>query len=267
MSIAFSVLLCEHIIMFPKDLKTPFTVVTPMSKILAAMIFVAFPFLGFFLGIKYQKNFDLQTILTLRREISIMSKEIEEINQDKTDLLNKEGTLETYTSKDLGISFSYFQPEKFSAPLKVKEIGDKIYLYVNSSKTEPDEPTKGQFIQVFNKDPQQDLKETIKTNFLQNYSLEDCIVATPSLGKRYSTYNPNNEYLRIDLPGPVEDVKTLEEKSAACPDVYTNTRKGTGYFVMDKNHSDRYAFVNLGQSGGFMSYPGLAWDMTIRFND
>lgn len=36
-----------------------FTTVTPLSKFIAMVLFIIFPFVGFYLGLQYQKNLDL----------------------------------------------------------------------------------------------------------------------------------------------------------------------------------------------------------------
>ena len=41
-----------------KNKKNAWNTVTPVSKALALIMFVAFPFIGFFLGIQYQKKLD-----------------------------------------------------------------------------------------------------------------------------------------------------------------------------------------------------------------
>lgn len=45
---------------FPKELTT----ITPTSKILAAILFISLPFIGFFLGIRYQQTISPPSIIT-----------------------------------------------------------------------------------------------------------------------------------------------------------------------------------------------------------
>lgn len=42
------------------QLPNSFTTVTPLSKIIAAVLFITFPFLGFYLGVQYQKGISPQ---------------------------------------------------------------------------------------------------------------------------------------------------------------------------------------------------------------
>ena len=50
--------------------KNAFNTVTTFSKTLALIMFIAFPFLGFYLGMQYQKGLDkpfIQSVLTPKR--------------------------------------------------------------------------------------------------------------------------------------------------------------------------------------------------------
>lgn len=63
------------------------TTITPFSKLLTLIIFVTLPFLGFFIGIKYQKAVDNMQIVTLQEEI-MKEKKIPTPTPDENPITN-----------------------------------------------------------------------------------------------------------------------------------------------------------------------------------
>ena len=166
----------------------------------------------------------------------------------------------TYTSQNLGISFSYITDsgvQKFF----VKEIGDKIYLYASFG-NRIQNPEEGKFVEVFSKNPQQSLEQAIKQQFLAGVSGNSCIVKNYSNGqaridKSYQTviisavipHNPNLSY---------SDVHSL---IANCSQ-YAYQYDGVSYFMMDPKHPDKLLFLRIGQDD-IPSGVGPMWDGTI----
>lgn len=238
-----------------------------LQKALMVITLVFFPLIAFFVGVGYQRNKDSRTFNTLMKAAN-KEKEAVYVNQNNTPVAElREGKLESHVSKNLGVSFDYFLDNEVKNPIKVKELADKVYLYINSSKTEPDDPTKGKYVQVLSKNPSTDLATTVEEAFLKNYAQGDCKVVTEGLSRHYSVFNPDYDYVQIKVANvnSADSFAQAEEKANRCPIEYLDYR-GVSYFVMDRNHTDKYAFVKLGQDN-FSSYPGVTWDMTISFND
>ena len=247
-----------------------------IQKILVFAFLVYLLVVGFFLGIRYQQNKDSEAFNTIMREAIKLSEsqQLVYVNTcDSPEPAPLEGKLETHISKNLDISFKYFQNEKDKKPMKVKEIGNKVYLYINYSDTEPDNPTSGNHLEVFTKDPNISLEKVINQKFLKDYSPENCEVIYKSMSPPYGIsqshikYTPEFEYVYIKVANinPDDTYSERQEKASHCPVEYAYYN-GIRYFVMDKNHPDKFAFVNIGQSS-FGSYPGLSWDLTLQFND
>lgn len=241
-----------------------------IKKVLIFTFLVYLLVVGFFLGIRYQQNKDSEAFNSLIKEAN-KEKEIVYVYQDNqnnsSEPAPQEGTLETHTSKKLGISFKYFQYEKALSPIKVKETEDKVHLYINYLPNEPDDPIGGNYLEVFTKDPNISLEKAVSEKFLIGYSKDDCEVVPKRLSQDYIRYTPEFEYVYINVPGinPDDTLAVKQEKTNRCPVGYTYFNS-ISYFVMDKKHPDKYAFVNIGQSS-FLSYPGIGWYLTLQFND
>ncbi len=172
----------------------------------------------------------------------------------------------TSTSPNLGISFDYAVGPNDQRVL-VKQIGNKVYLYIDYTKT--GDPTTGKFVEVFSKDPADSLSDAVKKQFLQGYSLDNCPVLPANLTK--NTLNPARQYVQITVPVISDNSmakKLAEEK--LCPSTYTyNRRTGLAYFMMDPNHPDKFVFFKIGQDNIWGAPPrngfGLTWDQTLQF--
>jgi hypothetical protein len=157
-----------------------------------------------------------------------------------------------YKSEKLGVSFKY--PTGFG----VKEAGNRIYVFGEKSK-----PEDGQYVEVFAKDKEKDLKQTIEQQLLvgkPNY----CHVKIE-----------NNQTLKslgyitaiIEYPvNPGEDLETLDKKTIECGKDYSMTN-GRRYFAYDPQHPSQFGFVSIGQySIGFGKPPySTTWEETIKF--
>ncbi len=178
-----------------------------------------------------------------------------------------QGEFKTFTSPNLGISFDYATGPNDQRVL-VKQIGNKVYLYIDYTKK--GDPTTGKFVEVFSKNPGDSLTEAVKKEFLQGYSSESCPIVPANLAK--NTLNPARQYVQITVP-VVSDgsmsKKLAEEK--LCPPTYTyNRRTGLTYFMMDSSHPDKFVFFKIGQDNIWGAAPsstgfGLTWDQTLQF--
>lgn len=236
------------------------TKVTKLSKIMALILFISLPFIGFSFGRNYQRTIDGVTIESLLKQVQSIPRDIvyvSDSNQPQPKPL--EGVLEIYKSEKLGVSFSYFQTTDEKFQIKIKEIDNKIYLYTR------DDYTKGKYIEVWDKNPTQTLNDAIQSKFLKNYSENNCIVKDTERERKYGIYNPDNLYSSIVAVG-VEKTNNFSDAQkliSLCPTPYTHSNF-VSYFVMNKEIPNKFAFVNLGHDN-FSSYPELSWDMTINF--
>jgi hypothetical protein len=147
-----------------------------------------------------------------------------------------------FVSPKLGISFLYSQIEGVPKIL-TKEEGDKIYIYAAYNYPGFDYHTSSQYIEVFQKNPNDTLETAIKKIILAGYSERDCFVENYS--NQYRTLPPNFTAVTISYPG-WNGSDAINPNAAKCPMPYTNT-SGIVYFLMDKNHPDKFVFLEIGQ--------------------
>lgn len=147
----------------------------------------------------------------------------------------------TYTSNALGIEFDYSTHVYGDKTIKsqVFEQGNKIYVYPSTIK----EPTQGQSIEVFPKDPNDSLEVAITKKFLSGISKEDCFVVIKS-----DSATPNIVKATISYPwtNPDEPKFLFGEK---CPEKYKESN-GISYFQMDTKHPSTFIYLSIGQAPG-----------------
>ena len=159
-------------------------------------------------------------------------------------------TAQTFSSDKLGVSFSYMpdQDGDGQPDTAAKEVNDKIYLYYTASPVE-----QGQWVQVFTKDPSQTLETAIQDKFLKNYSAKDCYVQDfnqffTANGAPAQPQADNIAKAIIVYPLPTDDSQPFWQNASKCPVDYSLSN-GQSYFLMDKNHPDKYLFFSIGQYG------------------
>ena len=158
-----------------------------------------------------------------------------------------EGETKTYSSDKLGVSFNYYQPTNVLASQKFKITEENNRIYINNVISQ--DITRGVFVEVFQKDADQNLSEVIKQKFVKKDSSDKCVVEkTKEYGNVVSqTY----EYLYIHPP--YNEKMEITDNSIVCSD----TTYMQGYFIMDKGHPNKYAFLRLGQASfGFLPVYG-----------
>lgn len=185
---------------------------------------------------------------------------INQTNQNEEQSSNP--NLKTYTSKTLGITFTYLGKQD-TTEITTKELGNKVCVTYD-----PQDNTcsKGQFVEVFNKEKTQTLADAIKKQFLSNYSEKDCFVKTNL------TFSPNSnlaiknyEKAEIGFPASSDPNDPGWQNADKCPAVYTTTN-GIAYFLMDKNHPDKFLFFSIGQYP-ITSENNKLWQETLTFLD
>jgi len=242
-------------------------VLSVKMRTIVIMVLVIFVLLGaFYLGMYYSSVKYSREIALLVTQLDTKAANLVRCApspKDQTSTRKVEETLQTYTSKKLGLSFSYLQPKESQGQWVTEEANDTISIYYQH---QSGIKTSSKFVQVFYKDAQQSLEAAIKEQLMQNFSAEDCTITTPSMSYNHAIYSPNNEYLVIRVVNQNENHEEFVKQLEKCPNTYTFSWKDNGYFVTDKMHQDRFAYVSLGQDSIF-AYPDVSWDMTIRFLD
>lgn len=167
-----------------------------------------------------------------------------------------------FYSQDLGISFNFttkstgINDTKFS----VKQIGNKVYVYSGSGPAE-----NGQYLEMFSKDKNQSLIDAIKAKILTGYSLDDCLLKTITQTFTGQSYPANIELAQITVPVLAnDDMETLSNKAKKCPATYTAVG-GLNYFLMDKDHPDKFVFFSIGQYAIDSGIGDKYWQNTITF--
>ena len=216
--------------------------VTSFSKFLAMLLFIVLPFVGFYLGMKYQALTN-QPINDNTSLDNITSSSSNTVAAKITGKPSKYAyptfppiQTKTFVSKDLGISFMYpvggdTYPSNFN--LEVKVVGTKILLgnEINS-------------IQVFKKDPSETLEQAVIKNVLSGYSLSVCQIKSypNSAFSKYMNLNfPNHEAIFID------NTTEVANENSNCP-AYFTPHDGNNFFVTDINHPDKFIFIRSGVS-------------------
>jgi hypothetical protein len=185
---------------------------------------------------------------------------------------NYQGEFKTYRSNNLGIVFNYYQyasGDSVKDNLIIKEVGNKVHLYVNHTNSEDEDIKNSKYIEVLTKNSNDSLTDAIKATILKNSNLDECEIL-PYDNKTRQILSPGYQMVKIIYKvkegTPQEDIM---EKASLCNREYTQF-SGRSYFVMDEGHPDKFAFVKLGQDN--FAFPVLStensdisWDMTLRF--
>jgi hypothetical protein len=165
---------------------------------------------------------------------------------------------EPYTSEALGTRFSYL-PKQNGQLIKVLEQGDKIYIYPANM-----EPTAGQWVQVFEKRPDESLLDAITRVIMPGHPAEDCHVVAMAGPIGSGSHPANYEYAGIVVRrAPGEDDAAVLPRWRTCPQPYTVVG-GIGYFQADSQHPDKFLFLSIGQYT-ILADKDVPWQETIEF--
>ncbi len=140
--------------------------------------------------------------------------------------------IKTYTSEKLGVRFLYLSDQ--GNP--IVEETNKIYV---GGKT-------GQSVEVFVKDPQDSLTVAIQKKFLPGTLKDTCPVSSNMVSFVEDTTPVNFETASINFKFTPTGLDDPRIASSPCPEQYRATN-GVRYFLIDKNHPDRFFFFDIGQ--------------------
>lgn len=165
-----------------------------------------------------------------------------------------------YVSEKLGIKFTYstITDPTYKWPVRVVEEGNRIQIQYQPN---GGEFTTGQFVDVFEKDPEDTLETAIQKSVLSGYSLDDCLIVTNpgdqmDSGARFAVINvPNQQNLEFDK---------VFELASKCPSDYTVTNF-FAFFYSNPIHKDKLLYFSLGQEGSTVLKNGKEWYQTVEF--
>jgi|GEM_PF-1767969 len=172
-----------------------------------------------------------------------------------------------YVSPKLGISFLYITRypsglEESQDKMVTKEIDNKIYLRSSSQLGD----YQGQFVEVFEKDPNETLAQAIERQFLVRKDKSQCFVSYNTLSTGSQQYPANYKRAEIAFPEDEEfDMESMFKKSEYCSTDYARTN-GIRYFLEDIKHPDKFVFFSIGQEA-IMANETQTWQDTITFLD
>lgn len=196
--------------------------------------------------------------------------------EDPFDLTKKVPGTKIFESKKLGIKFTY-TPDLLGSEIdhqkiKVREAGNKVYVFFGPDSNMTLNPFSAQSIEMFKKDPNMSLEDAIKQKFFTSKTSKDCMV---KLSEVYSTdvNNPSPRlswpdamYADIVIPG-FEQISLDDPRMGdleACAPGYA-MRNSLQFFFMNKNFPDRFYFMNFGQES--ISTDGIPADSKGAFYD
>lgn len=188
---------------------------------------------------------DFKRIKEIKEEVTIENQDV--LIDDQNEKLKNE-----YYNEDMGIKFQYNANTTTIIPTN-----DTVEVKLNELQG------KGQHIKMLQKDPSLTLSEAIEEYILIDTIKVDCRV---------------NTSLYQDMLMGEEEIATIEYKLYTdrdveitdgaypqyhnCPEEYV-FQNGASYFVMDKNYSDRFYYISLGQYN-ISTEKGVPWNSTIQ---
>ena len=215
-----------------------------MAKLKKPVLFILLGiFTALLLPFVYFNFNTIQDVASVSRPIKIgESKNFLEINDSRQKFISQKNGVSLVAGKKVANGNINIIEDENTIYLSICGEGLKDCFYKDG----------GQYIQMFRKPERQSLSDAIKEKFLKNYNDSDCVV-TPELSLQLPDKGENKtEYIisNIDVASleTLENYDQLNEQIKKCPAQYTKNN-GTSYFIMSKNHSDRFYFVRIGQYG------------------
>ncbi|KKW42739.1 MAG: hypothetical protein UY92_C0004G0075 [Candidatus Magasanikbacteria bacterium GW2011_GWA2_56_11] len=180
------------------------------------------------------------------------------------DLGRKEPGTRVYVSGPLGVGFTYNPISDSSEEVKLTETGNKIYVHLASQA-----PADGQWVEIFDKDPQMTLAAAVAARFLKGLDPKDCFVRQSDSIKL--DQRPGYTAAAISYPPPADPEEPGWANSEKCSPPYSESN-GISYFLMNENNPDRFVFVSVGQylltsDGSTKSEAGyyeINWDRSLQ---
>lgn len=180
-------------------------------------------------------------------ELATATKDIEDTSS--VDVPNK-----NFISNELGIAFDYpkVSDDYYKWPLSVSQSRNRLNLMMQQPTKDPEV---FQWVEVFSKDPNQDLATAIRESVLEDYSTDTCLVEQVTPESSLVPNGPSYSYARITVP--------VDSTAANCPNEYTTTNF-VSYFIYDSNYPDKFIYLSLGQEPGPMLPNGEIWTKSIE---
>jgi hypothetical protein len=147
-----------------------------------------------------------------------------------------------FTSNNFHICFLHAIKGSAVVPqvaINTQENANTIYVYATNT-----QPSSGQSVEVFNKEPGDDIKQAITKRFLQGINANDCFVKISPNGNLPANFVKAT----IGYPIPQNADQPNWTYGENCPENYKESN-GIAYFLMDKNHPDRLFYFSIGQYG------------------
>lgn len=159
-----------------------------------------------------------------------------------------------YISYRLGVSFLYLELD-VDQQIMIKEENNTIYLYHEEASYKD-----GQFIEVFAKNKNKSLAETIKKQFLANKDQDRCMVEVNSA----ANYPTGFMQAEICYPkGRFDNIGLMWKEVEYCSADYARTN-GMRYFLYDINYPEKFAFLSIGQYV-IHADENSGWQDTVKF--
>lgn len=185
--------------MLPKEL----TIVSPLSKVLAAVLFVSLPFIGFFLGMQYEQTFDQTKESEITNNIKINHPTSTPITIPTVDP-SITANWKTYTSTKYGFSIAY--PNSWDFKDKLSK--DTEYETIISFGLRNSQGTVQEEVGIL----------VYKSNLDLNQFIDTVMCLEPghcASSKKAVDINVGNTVAKkvVNLPGPISPEVTLIKKN------------------------------------------------------
>lgn len=159
-----------------------------------------------------------------------------------------------YISYHLGVSFLYLELD-VDQQIMIKEENNTIYLYHEETSYKY-----GQFIEVFTKNKNESLAETIEKQFLANKDQDRCVVEVNP-----ATNHPTG-FMQAEIcypKGRFDNLALLWKEVEYCSVDYARTN-GIRYFLYNINYPEKFAFLSIGQYA-IPADENSGWQDTVKF--
>jgi hypothetical protein len=165
------------------------------------------------------------------------------------------GPVKTFESKNLGIQFKYLSQIADWGTVGVKEIGNKVYVYVGNAA-----PESGQSAESFKKNTNETFEASIRRQILANFPSPSCkVTVTPS------NIQSGYQVAEISYPAPTDKDAPFWQNAGLCNEKYAKSN-GMRYFLYDPKHPDSFLFVDIGQYA-IPADNNTPWQYTIKFGN
>jgi hypothetical protein len=177
---------------------------------------------------------------------------------------SKTGTLFRFTSPTLKVTFTLFVESELYELTIPPRTDTRIHVGGPSSISDLSE---GQWVEFFEKNPNETLSEAISKQFLQGYDPAKCYVSDSMYAEFLSGMMATDyEIQSINFPIDQTNGGPWWEQAGNCPPTYTTTN-GVSFFYMDLAYPDRYAYFKIGQYSILGNADNESWFNTFEFTD